>query len=306
MSAAVCLTSTVAMIARAQTSDDELTASQITAKTRAAYAALASYSDSGTAVSEISGQNLTLTFTTRLARPNLYRFDWAQGTVKGFVWSQGNGDFLQVDAGSPVNPEAMAALSVSGIKNDSNPQKMKDMRTALGRAAGLSYSAACTIPGAFFKQNCGDVFVDPAISGQYPLKKEKDETVGQVDCYVVSTEMDLSKVPAAGKPGTESATLWIGKKDFLVHQTRTRYVENVDENALLSDQTIDNAIKKSLEMQNKPVTPDAVAAMRPQMREIMKQGEGALKASFKAGIVMTQTHENISVNQNFSPSDFAR
>ena len=118
--------------------------------------------------------------------------------------------------------------------------------------------------------------------------------------------MDLSKVPNAGKPGTVSATLWIGKKDFFIHQSRTRYVEKVDDNALSGDQAIDEAIKKSLEMQNKPATPEAIAAMRPQMKAIMQQVQSTLKAGFKSGVVITQTHENISVNRKFSPADFAR
>lgn len=156
-----------------------------------------------------------------------------------------------------------------------------------------------------FNQNFGDVFAYPAILGRYPIRKEKDGKVGAVDCYVVSTEMDLSKVPGARKPGTVAAMLWIGKEDFLIHQTRTRYMERVDEEALSSDQALDDAIRKSLEMQNKPVTPEAIAAMRPKMKTIMKQVRSTLKANFKAGIVMIQTHENISVNRKFSPSDFA-
>ncbi len=297
-----------ATVALSQTGGgDELTAQGIATKTRDAYAALSSYSDSGSVVSEIAGQTITLTFDTRLQRPNLYRIDWTQSTgLKGGVWSDGSADYLRIDPGSPATPGALAALTAAGLKNDPNPQKMRNMNTALARAAGLSYSAASIIPGAFFGQNCGDVFVYPAISGRYPLQREKDGKVGNLDCYVVSTEMDLSKELDAGKPGTVSAMLWIGKQDFLVHQTRTRYVERVDENALSSDQAIDAAIKKALTMQNKPVTPEAIAAMRPQMRATMKQVLSTLKAGFKAGIVVTQTHENISVNQKSSPSDFVR
>lgn len=305
---AALLAGSSATVAISQTgSSDGLAAPEIIVKTRDAYAALSSYSDSGNVVSEIAGQTITLTFNTRLQRPNWYRIDWTQSTgLKGVVWSDGSGDYLRIEPGSPATPGALAALTAAGLKNDLNPQKMRNMNTALARAAGLSYSAASIIPGAFFGQNCGDVFVYPAISGRYPLQREKDGKVGNVDCYVVSTEMDLSKVPDAGKPGTVSAMLWIGKTDFLVHQSRTRYTEKVDENALSSDQAIDEAIKKSLAMQNKPATPEAIAAMRPQMRAVMKQVQSTLKAGFKAGVVMTQTHENISVNQKFSPSDFAR
>jgi hypothetical protein len=255
----------------------------------------------------VGSQDLSVTFNTRLARPNLYRIDWDQTTgIKGAVWSAGAGDYLQVDAGTSPGPGAVAAISASGLTNGSDPRKMPDRRAALAKAVGLTYGGASVIPGIFFNQNCGDAFIWPAISGSHPLKQEPDATIDGVDCYVLSTEVDLSKEPAAQKPGTESATLWIGKQDFLIHQSRTRYMEQMDENAATSDQAIDEACKKALAMQNKPVTPEAIAAMRPQMRTIMKQVQSTLKTSFKNGIVTTQTHENISVNQNFSPSDFSR
>ncbi len=304
---AALLAGGVATVAISQTGgDDKPTAQEIAGKSRDAYVALSSYSDSGTVVSEIAGQNITLAFNTRLQRPNLYRIDWTQGTgLKGVVWSGGSGDYLQIDPGSPATPGALAALTAARQKNNPNPQKMPNMKTALALATGLSYSAASTIPGLFFNQDLGDLFFAPAASGRYPLQKKEDAKVGDVDCYVVSGVMDLSKQPDKGKPGTATTVLWIGKSDFLVHQCRTTYVEKVD-SSVASDEAIDEAIKKSLEMQNKPVTPEAVAAMRPQMKVIMKQVQATLKTGFAAGIVFTQTHENISVNQKFLPSDFDR
>ena len=293
---AALLAGGAATVAISQTSgDDQLKPQEIVAKSHDAYAALSSYSDSGTVVSQIAGQNVTTTFNTRLQRPNLYRIDWAQTagtfTSKGVVWSDGSGDNLLITA-----PDFL--MAAAGQKKNDKPQKMPNMKTALALATPLSGSAASTIPGTFFKQNLGD-FAEPAASGRYPLKIENDAKVGDVDCYVVSSEMiDLSKVPNIGKPGKVSTMFWIGKRDFLIHQTRTRYVEKADS----SGQAIDEAIKKSLKMQNKPVTPEAVAAMRPQMKAIMEQ----LKSGFESGIVFTQTHENIVVNQKFSPSDFAR
>ena len=148
--------------------------------------------------------------------------------------------------------------------------------------------------------------VAPLASGRYPVVREKDATLGGADCYLVSSVMDLSKSPEIGKPGTASTTLWIGKKDSLIHQSRTKYVEKVDSSAASSEQAIDDAIVKSLEMQKKPATPEAIAAMRPQMREIMKQVQSTLKSGFASGLVFTQTHENIVVNETLSPADFTR
>jgi RNA polymerase sigma factor (sigma-70 family) len=304
---AALLAGGAATVAISQTSSsDKLTAQEIAGKSRDAYAALSSYSDSGTVVFEIAGQNTTNTFNIRLQRPNLYRIDWTQGTgLTGVVWSGGSGDYLLIMPGVPATPGALAAITAAGQEKNSKPQRMQNMKTALASAMGLSGSAASTIPGAFFNQDLGDVFVAPVASGRYPLQKEKDGKVGDVDCYVVSSVLDMSKVPDKGKPGTASTMLWIGKRDFLIHQCRTKYVEKVDSSAP-SDQAIDEAIKKSLEMQNKPATPEAIAVMRPQMKAIMKQVQSTLKSGFESGVVFTQTHENISVNEKFSPADFER
>ena len=88
---------------------DKLTAQEIAGKSRAAYAALSSYSDSGTVISEIAGQKNALTFNIRLQRPNLYRIDWTQETGlkgvllashNGVVWSDGSGDESNHETGA--------------------------------------------------------------------------------------------------------------------------------------------------------------------------------------------------------------
>jgi len=270
-----------------------LPAEEIVTKVHDAYAALSSYSDSGAVVAQIGGQNVTTTFNIRLQRPNLYRIDWDQNSGpisgQGVVRSDGTGDNVLFKY-----PDFM--LATLGQNQSDKPRKMPSRLAALAVAAPLSGSAASTITGTFFQQDVGD-FAGPAASGRYPLKKEKDEKVGDVDCYVVLSEgIDLSKVASIGKPGTLDTKLWIGKKDFLIHQTRTRYVEKADS----SDKAMDDAIKKALALQHKAATPDAIAEMRPQMKTIMEQ----LKSSFTAGIISTQTHENIVVNQNYSPADF--
>ena len=277
------------------------TAQEIVRRSHDAYAALSSYSDSGVVVFDMGSQTLTITFNIRLQRPNLYRIDWTQNTSpytnKGAIWSDGSGDHLQFAA-----PDFLTATT--GQNNNGKPQTMNNMQMALARAVPLSSFAASTIPGTFFNLTLGDFFA-PAASGRYPLEGEKDALIGDVDCYVVSSAMiDLSKLPDIGKPGTAATTFWIGKKDFLIHQCRMKYVEKADASAP-TDQAMDEAIKKSLKMQNKPVTPEAIAAMRPQMKTIMKQVQSTLKSSFESGVVYTQTHKNIVVNQKFSPVDFA-
>src|ERR1017187_6665879 len=117
--------------------DDKWTPQEIAKQAQDAYAALSSYSDTGTAVSEGGGQTQTTTFNIRLQRPNLYRIDWTGTgglyTSKGVAWSDGNGDFLVTGA--------------AGQEKSEKPVKKHDMQFTLGAAGALSGSAASEIPG---------------------------------------------------------------------------------------------------------------------------------------------------------------
>jgi len=293
-------TATVA-ISRPAAGDGAMKPAEILAKTHAAYAALSSYRDHGTVVSQIGGQELRMDFHTRLQRPGSYRIDWQHETgpmgmatgSDGVIWSDAAGDHLRTDG---------SALTAQKAET----KRLKSRKQAAGAAMAHSLGAAETVPGAFFGEDLGDMFVTPALAGRYPLHAEADAVAGGVDCLVLTTDaMDLSQVPGVGKPGTATITLWIGKQDFLLHQSRTKYTEKVDEQVLNSDAALDAAIKKSLAMQGKPATPDAIAAMRPMMRTVMKQVQSTLKDSFTAGIVTVQTHAGIVVNQPFTAADFA-
>jgi serine/threonine protein kinase len=97
---------------------DQPTAQEIAGKSRDAYAALSSYSDSGAVVFDMGSQTITTTFNIRLQRPNLYRIDWTQDTgpnsIRGVVWSDGSGDHLQFDA-----PDFLTATT--GLNNKGKP-----------------------------------------------------------------------------------------------------------------------------------------------------------------------------------------
>jgi RNA polymerase sigma factor (sigma-70 family) len=274
--------------------NDKLLAQQIAKQSQDAYAALASYSDSGTVVSEGGGQTTTTTFNTRLQRPNLYRIDWTQTggfyTSKGIVWSDGNGDFMVTGA--------------AGQEKTAQPLKLNDMQQAFAMATGAS-GQATTIPATFYKQNYGDILGVPAM-GRSQLKKASDEKVGDVDCYVFSSLIDPNILPNRGNLpnnsggiGTITSTFWIGKQDHLIHQTR----QTIEGMSVTLPRQSDDNLKTILERQNKPATPEAIAALRKEMEAANKQAQSALKAG---NFVFTQTHENIVVNQKFSPADFAR
>jgi len=282
------------MVISQTTSDDKWTPQEIARQAQDAYAALTSYSDSGTTVTEIAGQNIKTTFNIRLARPNLYRIDSTLPIgAKGAAWSDGNGDYFEMAAAGKEK------------------EKMKDMQTALGYMAALGNSAIA-VPKIFFNLTS----VDPMsyiVTGKVETKREKDGQVGDVDCYVITSVMDTAKMRAegtlpdgVGKMGTTTSLFWIGKRDHFIHQIQSSVdLSSVDlaSTTLPSPARLSDAdIKKLLEKENKPVTAKAIAAMRASIEALTKKMQSILKDK----VIITETHERIVVNKKFSPTDFQK
>jgi RNA polymerase sigma factor (sigma-70 family) len=234
------------------TGGGKLTAAEILTKSRDTYAALTSYSDDGKTVAGGSGTTITTTFSIKLGRPNLYRVEWERiieskgfksDADKQFVWSEGKGNFLEMFG---------------------KAQMQSSLSSALSSAAGISRGASATIPGTFFNGvfSSGPNLAGGAIAG---LKQQADAKVSGVDCYAFADELKGRK-----------RTIWIGKQDFLIHQTRTV--------------TSAAAVKAGMDM---------AAKQHPEIAARMAKMEYADSTS-------TETHEHIVVNQKFSASDFAR
>lgn len=270
-------------------------AAAIARESKAAYAALSSYSDNGKSVGNTGSNTITTTFSIRLKRPALYRIDWTTTAAffssKGSVWSDGSGNFLRLEKGG----QDWAAA---------RPEKMKDRETALASATGVSSSAAATVPAEFFQQNWGDV-LGLAAAESTRARREHDERIDGVNCYVLTYTVGPTrshshvleskqhrKVPVPGF-GKTKTTVWIGMKDHLIRQVRTTtegvHYSSSQMEALMTDKDV----KAILRGQKKAATPEAIAALRAQMKQVLDKE-----------IVTTQTHENISVNPNLSASDF--
>ena len=184
-----------ATVAISQTSGDgKLATEEIFKNAQAAYASLTSYSDEGKTVALLNGTTITHTFSVKLGRPDFYRIEWVQSSEsvgyksasdKQVVWSEGKGDFLEMFG---------------------HAQKQSDKNSALAGATGISGGAAATVPGTFFKMNWGNQLGGPVAE----KKRQADEKVGDVDCYVFNSELKGS-----------TRIMWIGKQDFLIHQVRT-------------------------------------------------------------------------------------
>ncbi len=269
---------------------NSLTVPEIAKQTQDAYAALTSYSDTATGTSEGGGQTSETTCTIRLQRPKQYRVEWASNgglyQSKGLVWSDGGANYEVMDAADKFSA--------------AQPTTAHDMQMAFAFATGVSGGAASTVPGAFFKLNFGDKLGIFA-TGRTETKRQTDEKVGGVDCYVVVSVLDATKlkVPKSAAVdvknlGTSTTTLWIGKNDHLIRKARTTTA-----GMSAAIKFTDESLKVQLERQKKPVTPENLAALRAEMENSMAQMKNS-------SFAFTETHENIVVNQKFSPADFAR
>jgi RNA polymerase sigma factor (sigma-70 family) len=290
LTAGILLTSGVATLAISH-HNDNLAAQEIATRAQNLYAAFSSYSDNGKVVTEGDGQTTETTFNIRMQRPNLYRIDWTQTgglyVGKGIAWSDGSGDYLLEDSADKITT--------------AKPVRMHDMQFALGGAGGASSSAASMIPGIFFSKNGGSDALFVAAAGKTKLTKLADEKIGGIDCQVIFSVIDPAILPDGGKLpnnagiiGTTTTKFWIGKRDRLIHQTQT-----TSEGSSLSIKFTDENLTAILERQSKPVTPEAIAALRIGLDKSMKLAQGAK-------YIFTQTHDNIAVNQQFSPADFTR
>ena len=272
-----------ATIAISQTGGgDSLTVQEIARQSQKTYAALSSYSDTGTVVTEGGGAATKTTFAIHLQRPNLYRVDWTSTggfyTSRGAAWSDGTENYFAFGSASEFD----------SIK----PEKERDLQTALASGTGISSSASSDIPGTFFDLNWGGQ-LKTFSSRRATVRREHDQKTGDTDCFVVSRTLPPVKLPNnMGSSGTSTTRLWIGKQDHLIHQ-----IESTIEGGSTKMPITDDSLRTILERQGKPATSDAMAALRKEMEsELAQTGK----------IVFTQTHENISTGQKFSPSDFTR
>ena len=170
-----------------EAANGDLPTVQIFKKVKDTYASMITYSDEGCVV---TARGTTINFSTRLARTNFYLIEWQQanptaGSGSQAVWNSGAGDFLQSEAG--VQPQG-------------------DRKIALAHAGAFSGGVTRTVPQVFFNLQWEDEPVDDL---EFSVTRQVDEDVENISCYVLSR----------GSMGATN-TLWIGKRDFLIHQAR--------------------------------------------------------------------------------------
>jgi RNA polymerase sigma factor (sigma-70 family) len=282
-------------LSRADKFGDSFTPRQIAQKSRAAYAALSSYSDACKGATSGGGSSMTSSCVIKLQRPNQYRVTWTQQGgpfgSQGIVWSDGSKNYYVM-----ARDDEFAAAA---------PQTANDIQQAFAFATGVSGSIASTIPAAFFDLAYGeDLAVVASDRGITKVKRLPDQKIGDADCFVVVSVLDpstLAPAKATSAPamklksmGKITTTLWIGRQDYLIRQ-----LKSVTAGPSPHLNWTDDMLQRQLEARKEPITPENIATLRTEMAKKDKLAD-------KTGYVFTQTHENIVVNQQFPASDFTR
>jgi RNA polymerase sigma factor (sigma-70 family) len=282
LSAAVLLTGGALTAAFSGDPTDKLSPSQILDATHEKYASLSSYAATGKTILEMNGQPLENDFSIKFARPNFYLIQWKlvpastpaprrggpRFANQGAVWFAGNDHFLLL----------------SNIRY----YRFTDVNTAFGAAVASAGSFPLACPVEFFGWDWHALA--PGLSAIYPgsrppnsdFTRSKDARVGTNDCYVLSAQQPEIKI-----------TLWIGKLDWLVHQSR------LTKGAMPVPPLDDKAVMELLTVRHLPVTPASIAIAKTMMQEQVGQ-------FMKSDITLTETDESISVDETLSKQDLVQ
>ncbi len=185
----------------------EPTAQQVLERVEATYRDLETYKSVGTVVVKgcINGEESTSETSCRmlLKKPNLYLISWMEkvgpAVDEGAIWNDGT-----------------QAYYYSGVQdadvNRKTYHKVRDDRSAIASATGVSLGAARTIPSLFFPE-----FYPEYLRGFYSSYAEnaridRVEEVEGEQCYVITGQSETSK----------ELTYWISKsRHFVVKNYKT-------------------------------------------------------------------------------------
>ena len=232
----------------------------------AAYKSIHTYKAQGTITSHIDvGGSKTSTetsFSIVLKKPNLYLISWNQTNTampamaqSGAVWNDGTQPFLYI-----------------GIMNAY--AKMGKDEIALCGATGITGGAAYTIPSLFLS-----VFAEQSVPFARLIKPklEKEEKVGEQDCYVVSGASKISKMER----------FWISKSTDLI----LKYYRSLEapEGGFAMPELTDEQLKESIKGMGQEITAESLQ----NMRKMMKTSTEMLKTAHVTGS-STEIHTDIS------------
>ena len=248
-----------------------LSATEILKQVHDKYAALQSYSVAGKTVTVMSGFSLENSFTAIMARGGDYLIQWRR--TPGTPPPPRNGPRFANLGAVWSTDGANQFLLLSNIRYYQFADPAKALKRATMSGGGLPVMSALL----FFDWNWHTfATTDPAHPVQdrgLVFTRGSDEKAGDVDCYTVSGKLPAIKV-----------TLWIGKNDFLVHQS------SVSKGAMPVPAIDDATAAELLRGQNLPVTPETIAMAKQMAAQQMQ--------SFMATpVTMTEIDDLVATNK---------
>ncbi|GEM_PF-4342798 len=287
------------------------------------YAHLSSYRGTGRTIEVIGTNHITGSFSISLARPDFYRVDYEQRastyTNRGAVWFDGTNDFF-----------------ANKMRGQTVKMPFRDPWNNLGDIVEVSGGATASIPALFFKTQIPpmdlrgrspegalvarflhmipwvtrpigwNLLIQPAEWSRARLVKEPDAKINGVDCYVISARTDGG-----------DATLWIGKSDSLIHQSRQNVRTKLPEATDAEISTLLAGIPglpplPPGEMKNRinDARKEATATGKPVTvifsTNTTQSGLNWVTVNPPDAVVYTQTQDSIAVNEKLSPADLSQ
>lgn len=187
-----------------------LTPPAIVQKCLATYAALSSYSDSGKTVeSDFNGSAKTNTFHIRMQRPNLFRVTWVQ--TDGNVTNTGLWRSAVTDG---FSKDDSVVMTTSGQPTNAGPvyEWIPFALTDLALKAG----DVTLLPDIFFHFRPGNI-LEKNYSGHFEVTLTH-ENIDTNACYLIALNQGAR---ITNTPTVWVTRLWIGKRDFLLHQVQS-------------------------------------------------------------------------------------
>jgi RNA polymerase sigma factor (sigma-70 family) len=294
---------------------------EILTQTCQKYASLSSYSGTSESIEKIDNKIITASSTFRLGRTNLYFLECEQHaptfTNRMTAWSDGSGDYWLARDRVVKNPFSGPAFNLGDV------------------AQYISCGASVVVPAVFFDSyispqtfaawRSGKLVTPTAWLDQHPIM-QPDETVGKTDCYVISIETDEG-----------NAKLWIGKQDFLIHQSE-QMVKIIEPDFTDEDTkrffagVIPELGKMALSQFHVQIYTGGVESLSLPLKEVTRRINNAKHDAYHTMkpvavvfsevtnvsalksvlinppkiILFTQNYDNIALDQKFLPSDFHR
>jgi len=167
--------------------DRDLSASNIVALMKRAYATIYTYRDSGWTAMHRGEYSWTNKFNELLGRGNLYRIEVVTAPCPfshtNRWWSDGDTEFWQPDNSIVIRNSSpgSASCNISLVNSDS------------------------TVPALFFNLGWGNILANLSYSSATELVRQPDDVVSGVDCYVL-------------EQADRGWTVCVGKQDFLIRR----------------------------------------------------------------------------------------